>query len=255
VKFAGQITTEDPVYIVGGPMMGFVGTASMPITKTTNAILVMPSDHKLVQRTQSSSSIELKRAASICCQCEECTNLCPRNMLGHPIEPHLFMRSAANQDFQNLNIFLDTFFCCSCGICELFACPQGLAPRTLITIYKNGLKKAGVKPPADILPTAVNAAREYRKVPEKRLEARLGLAKYNKPAPLDDQTVSVKTVVEKMSQHIGVPAVPAVTVGMQVKRGDVIGKAAEGLSVAIHASINGKVTAVNKNSVTIQSVG
>jgi len=123
VKFAGQITTEDPVYIVGGPMMGFVGTASMPITKTTNAILVMPSDHKLVQRTQSSSSIELKRAASICCQCEECTNLCPRNMLGHPIEPHLFMRSAANQDFQNLNIFLDTFFCCSCGICELFACP------------------------------------------------------------------------------------------------------------------------------------
>jgi len=255
VKFAGQITTEDPVYIVGGPMMGFVGTASMPITKTTNAILVMPSDHKLVQRTQSSSSIELKRAASICCQCEECTNLCPRNMLGHPIEPHLFMRSAANQDFQNLNIFLDTFFCCSCGTCELFACPQGLAPRTLITIYKNGLKKAGVKPPADILPTAVNAAREYRKVPEKRLEARLGLAKYNKPAPLDDQTVSVKTVVEKMSQHIGVPAVPAVTVGMQVKRGDVIGKAAEGLSVAIHASINGKVTAVNKNSVTIQSVG
>lgn len=255
VKFAGEITTEDPVYIIGGPMMGFVGKASMPITKTTNAILVMPADHKLVQRTQSSSSIELKRAASICCQCEECTNLCPRNMLGHPIEPHLFMRSAANQDFQNLNIFLDTFFCCSCGVCELFACPQGLAPRTLITTYKNGLRKAGVKPPVEVLPAAVSAAREYRKVPEKRLEARLGLTKYNKPAPLQDQTAAVRNVVVKMSQHIGAPAVPAVTAGMMVQKGDVIGKAAEGLSVAVHASVSGKVTAVNKESVTIQSIG
>ena len=255
VALAGEVTTREPVYFIGGPMMGFIGEADMPVTKTTNAVIVLPKDHQIVQRKKSKASLELKRAASSCCQCETCTNLCPRHALGHPIEPHLFMRSAANQDFQHIEAFLNTSFCSSCGVCEMYACPQGLAPRSLIAEYKDGLKKAGVRPPADVKPAPVKRSREYRKVPEMRLEARLGLSRYNVPAPLRDQVVDMPNVTVKMSQHIGAPATPAVKMGDRVKIGDVVGKPGKGLSVAIHAPISGRVTAVDNGAVRIQREG
>lgn len=234
--------------------MGFIGKGDMPVTKTTNAILVLPKDHQIIHRKQGNASIELKRAASSCCQCETCTALCPRHALGHPIEPHLFMRAAANHDFSNANVFLNTFYCCSCGVCEMYACPQGLSPRSLITEYKNGLRAAGIKAPTDPKVESVKASREYRKVPEGRMEARLGLSKYNLPAPLQDTVVKMSHVVEKMSQHIGAPAVPMVSVGDMVQVGDMIGKPNAGLSTAVHASIAGKVVSVTKDEVTIQRV-
>ena len=87
VAQAGTVTVKDPVYFVGGPMMGRIGNGSDPVTKTTNAILVLPKDHLIVAKKQRTSSIDLKRAASICCQCNTCTDLCPRHNLGHPIDP------------------------------------------------------------------------------------------------------------------------------------------------------------------------
>ncbi|MDD3139815.1 MAG: 4Fe-4S dicluster domain-containing protein, partial [Lachnospiraceae bacterium] len=155
VALAGEITVKDPVYLVGGPMMGNIGQASSPVTKTTNAILVLPNDHLLVQKKNSKVTIEINRAASICCQCQMCTDLCPRHELGHPIEPHLFMRAASNKDFQNINPFINTLFCSSCGVCELYSCPQGLSPRSLMAEYKTGLRKAGVKIPIGIIPKPI----------------------------------------------------------------------------------------------------
>ena len=87
---AGGTTVKDPVYFIGGPMMGRIGKGSDPVTKTTNAILVLPKDHLIVQKKMRTSAIDLKRAASICCQCNTCTDLCPRNNLGHPIDPARF---------------------------------------------------------------------------------------------------------------------------------------------------------------------
>ena len=255
VKLAGHVTTEDPVYFVGGPMMGNIGSPDAPVTKTTNAILVLPKDHLLVRRKQTKSSIQLKRAASVCCQCQMCTDLCPRHSLGHPIEPHLFMRAAANKDFQNVNPFVNTHFCSSCGVCELYACPQGLAPRSLMAEYKAGLRKAGVKPPSDPHTAPVNAARELRKVPEQRLEARLGLSAYNVDAPLKDEVVPVNKVKILLGQHIGAPAKAVVAKGDPVKAGQMIGQPAEGLSVGIHASIDGTVTEVTASHVIIQRAG
>lgn len=253
VALAGKTTTPNPVFMVGGPMMGRIGKPTDPVTKTTNAVLVLPENHQLVLRKKASISIDLKRAASVCCQCQACTDLCPRHALGHPIEPHKFMRSAANRDFQDTNVFIDTFFCCSCGLCELFSCPQGLSPRTLITEYKNGLRKAGVKPPKEVEVAPVSSLREYHKVPEGRLEARLGLTKYDVPAPLDDNVVPMHKVRELFSQHIGAPAKPAVKLGDSVKRGQIIANAAEGLSVPIHASICGTVTEVQDKYIEITS--
>ena len=163
--------------------MGNIGSGSQPVTKTTNAVLVLPEEHLIVQRKRQKTSIDLKRAAASCCQCTMCTDLCPRNRLGHPIEPHLFMRAATCKDIQEPNIFLNTFFCCSCGLCELYSCFQGLSPRTLMAEYKAGLRANGIKPP-QVEAAPVGEEREYRKVPMERLMARLDLTKYNKEAPV-----------------------------------------------------------------------
>ena len=79
VKLAGGAKIKNPVYFVGGPMMGNIMPGSTPITKTTNAVLVLPEDHYLVKRKNSKIEINLKRAAASCCQCSMCTDLCPRH--------------------------------------------------------------------------------------------------------------------------------------------------------------------------------
>lgn len=64
----------------------------------------------------------------------------------------------------------------------------------------------------DVCNPPVKASREYRKVLEERLEARLGLSKYDLEAPLQDTVANMSHVVEKMGQHIGEPAVPTYNV-------------------------------------------
>lgn len=251
VALAGETRIEDPVYFIGGPMMGFVGSAQSVVTKTTNAVLVLSQNHPIVLKKQRKASIDLKRAAASCCQCQMCTDLCPRHALGHPIQPHLFMRAATCKDVQDPNIFLNSFFCCGCGLCELYSCFQNLAPRTLLTEYKNGLRAAGVKPPV-VSAEPVQPSRELRKAPMARLMHRLDLAKYNVPAPLEDEPVSCAKVRIPLRQHIGAPAVAAVKPGDRVERGQVIANPGPGLSVAIHASIAGRVTAVDKDLVVIE---
>ena len=161
------------------------------------------------------------------------------------------MRAAANGDYRDLNPYLDSFFCSSCGVCEMYSCPQSLAPRTLLADMKGGLRKAGVKAPQGVQPVPVQPSREYRKVPEERLMARLGLTKYDKDAPMDETLVPVSKVKILLSQHIGAPAQAIVKTGDEVTRGQMIAKPADGLSVGIHASICGKVTEVTDRYIII----
>jgi len=51
-------------------------------------------------------------------------------------------------------------------------------------------------------------------------------------------------LVIPFAQHIGAPAVPAVEVGQQVKKGDLIGTAKGFVSVPVHASTSGEVVAI-----------
>lgn len=252
VKLAGGITTKNPVYFIGGPMMGFIGSGSLPVTKTTNAVLVLPEEHLIVQKKRKKTSIDLKRAAACCCQCSMCTDLCPRNRLGHPIQPHLFMRAATCKDVQEPNIFVNTMFCSSCGLCEMYSCMQGLSPRTLMAEYKAGLRANGLRPPK-VEAKQVGPEREYRKVPMERLMARLDLTKYNKEAPLDESVVPVSKVKIMLSQHIGAPAAAIVKQGDKVTKGQMIAEPAKGLSVGIHASIDGVVSEVTDKYVIIET--
>ena len=56
-------------------------------------------------------------------------------------------------------------------------------------------------------------------------------------------TVTPKTVVIPLQQHIGAPCTPLVQVGDRVLRGQKIGDG-EGLCVPVHASVSGKVVAI-----------
>lgn len=253
VAMAGGVTTEEPEYLSGGPMMGAIVSEREPITKTTNAIIVLPKDHIVVQKKKRKPSIALKRATAACCQCSMCTDLCPRNLLGYPIEPHKFMQAAIYKDLQETGHFINTLFCSSCGLCEMYSCVQSLAPRSLIAEYKTGLQKNGVKPPRIAIVRQAGEEREFRKVPMDRLISRLDLNRYDRMAPLEKKTLETKEVKIMLKQHIGVPATAVVNKGDIVEKGQVIAKPAEGLSVAVHASICGKVVEVNENFVIIRN--
>ncbi len=250
VKMAGGETTENPMYLLGGPMMGNFGSKFQPVTKTTSAVIVLPDNHPVVYKKHLKFSVALQRAASSCCQCRTCTDMCPRHALGHPIEPHMFMRASANHDTSDIKPYINTMFCSSCGVCEIYACPQGLSPRTMMLQYKGELRKNNLKAP--IVETGdVNSSRDLRRVPEARLMARLGLTKYESPALLQDDLKDVSKVRINLSQHIGAPAVATVAQGSKVNVQDVIARAADGLSVNIHASLTGTVTEVTDKYIEI----
>ncbi len=254
VDMAGGVTIADPVYINGGPMTGRITNPFDPVTKTTNAILVMPKDHYIVTKRMTKVTVDMNRAMSVCCQCQLCTDLCSRNLLGHPIQPHMFMRAASSGVVNDVKPLLDTMFCSQCGLCEMYACFQDLSPRTLIGAYKAGLRSKGVPIPKDAEFEPVSKDRAYRAVPKARLTERLGLSKYNFPAPLIETDIPAKQVKILLSQHIGAPAEAVVKVKDKVKAGQVIGVGADDkLSVSVHASISGTVIDVNDKYITIKA--
>ena len=88
---------------------------------------------------------------------------------------------------------------------------------------------------------------------EYRLKARLGISEYDVSAPFCEELPEADSLKLLMSQSIGVPAEPAVKKGQAVKKGDIIGKAAEGkLSLPVFSPADGTVINVNDNSVTVK---
>ena len=254
VELAGGVTVNDPVFISGGPMTGRICNGYDVITKTSNAILVMPKNHYIVLKRSQSTKVNVKRAMASCCQCQMCTDLCPRHLLGHPITPHMFMRSVSSGTAQDIKPLLDTMFCSACGLCEMYSCGQGLSPRTLIGEYKGALRKNGVPVPKDAVLKPVAPYRNERRVPMERLTARIGLTRYDVPAPMIDEEVEAKSVKIQLTQHIGAPAKAFVAVGDKVVVGQPIGGTDDDkLGVKIHATISGTVTDVNDKFVTIKA--
>src|SRR4030042_2852184 len=55
-----------------------------------------------------------------------------------------------------------------------------------------------------------------------------------------------KIVFIPLSQHIGAPCNPIVTIGQEVRKGEVIGEPAGFVSSPVHASVSGKVVAIGE---------
>lgn len=253
VAAAGGLLREDVEYISGGPMMGKTVTPHDYVTKTTNAILVLPEDHTVILNKHRNAKISLRRAMSVCCQCRSCTELCSRHVMGYPVQPHLVMRVLSNGGRGDVEALGGSMYCSGCGLCETYSCPQDLSPRVLIDAMKAAARENGIKPPQGLKADMNVKDADLKKVSVERLTMRLGLKKYDVQAPLCEE-FETKTVRILLSQHLGAPAEPVVAVGDKVKKGDLIAKAKDGaLSVNIHASIDGVVKSVQGKYIQIQA--
>lgn len=249
IRAAGGVTAESVEYVAGGPMMGRLTTPNDVVTKTTNAILVLPSTHPVVMNKKTNAKISLKRAMSVCCQCRSCTELCSRHVLGYPVEPHAVMRIFSNGGKGDLKILEGALFCSGCGLCETYSCPQGLSPRAIIAELKAAARAQGFRPSGTVHEEP-NA--DLKKVSVQRLTARLGLTKYDREAPLSEP-FEPKKVKLMLTQHIGAPSIPSVKAGDRVQKGQRIADAPDGkLGVALHASIDGTVEAVTERWIRLK---
>ena len=131
--------------------------------------------------------------------------------------------------------------CCGCGICETLACSQGISPKAVINGYKELLAKNKMRysANADVEP---RAERAYRIIPSKKWAETLGIRRFDKKTEYLGELNSFSRIEIPLKSHIGAPSIPTVSDGDVVRCGDVIARAADGLSVPQHASIDGKIT-------------
>ncbi len=249
IEASGGSTVSNYQVISGGPMMGKVHDSkninSLVVTKTTSGIIVLGDENNFIARLKNTSLKQtLNRAKSACIQCQFCTDLCPRKLSGHNINPHKVMRQmASNPEYTNSEILKEALICCECGVCETFACPMGLSPRQVNIHVKTML--AGEKFQDDAQ-YKTETFREYRKVPPAKIMARMGLSKYYSNKVKEFQEISTKTVKIPLKQHIGAPSEPVVKVGDYVTAGQIIAKGNfDKVSANIHSSISGEVVNIN----------
>ncbi len=249
VKMAGGELCECE-YLSGGAMTGNVANKNDVVTKTTNAVLVLPKNHPVILKKKSNSKVNIYRAMSSCCQCRMCTDLCSRHLLGYPIEPHAFMRAVSKGATKDVAAVMNTAYCSQCKLCEMYACPQGLSPGLLIGDCKAELRKMGVKIDTEPKFTGLSDARKYRTVPMERLIARLGVAKYDVEAPIVDLKINSKDLKIKFTQHIGQPAKAVVKSGDKIKAFQKLATC-EGLGAEIHSPVNATVKEVNDKMIIL----
>ncbi|MCM1991223.1 4Fe-4S dicluster domain-containing protein [Oceanirhabdus seepicola] len=255
IEKAGGATLNDYSIILGGPMMGKILNKSelehSVITKTNGAIIIVPDNHYLVNRDKISIEHIINRAKSACIQCSYCTEFCPRYLIGHPLQPHKIMRAIALSEYDDS--IKAAQLCCECGVCELYACPMGLSPRQVNIYIKNELREKGYRYKNTGNEFYVREVRENRKIPTKRLMARVDVTKYSGQKLEELKEIFVSTVKIPLRQHIGKSATSLVNVGDIVEKGQLIGSVEKGeLGANVHASINGKVVEVSE-CVVIQS--
>jgi Na+-translocating ferredoxin:NAD+ oxidoreductase RnfC subunit len=254
VALAGGLKIADAVLIDGGPMMGkIVGDREAGISKTTSGVLALPKDHFIVEMANKTLGQVMKRSKSACCQCFRCSDLCPRNLIGHKINPHLTMRSIDYNQAEPAENITSAFLCSQCGMCELIACDfMLLSPRKIYAAYRQELVARGVKNPHQRKDIEANSQFMNRKVSIPTLMKKLDLSKYDAKFPFEPDVVEVAKVRIALNKHIGKPAKPLVRVGQKVRRCDLIAATEEAaLGAAYHASIAGKVTVVKPEFIEI----
>lgn len=246
LDLAGGPLGEDFMLINGGPMMGSLcQDLQTPVTKTTKGLVILPRQHSLVTKKNTDLSLIIKQAKAACCRCLQCTEVCPRYLLGHGLRPDEMMQTVSYGNYLGEKV-TQAFLCCECGVCDLYQCPMGLSPRRVNMLIKKELAQAGIKNNRQGKPEKTRSMREYRRIPSKRLLARLNLTEYNGLAPLTEKLYKPKQVILPLRQHIGALAVACVQPGSRVAKGDLIALAPENaLGAHLHASISGNVVQVD----------
>jgi Na+-translocating ferredoxin:NAD+ oxidoreductase RnfC subunit len=251
IEAAGGATVSDIGVLLGGVMMAKpADSLDVPVTKTTGGIIVLPASHKLIQR-HNAPMIQVNRIGrSACDQCRFCTEFCPRFLLGHPIEPHRAMQSLGFAT--GVDAMVATLYCCECNLCSLYACPEDLDPKNVCVQAKPLARERGLTYKGDPASITPHPLAEFRRVPMRRLIARLGLGEFNNVGPLVDHPFSPQKVKILLKQHAGAPAIPVVKCGDRVRVGDLLAAPEQGkLGARLHASIDGVVT-VDADAIVIE---
>lgn len=253
----GGTLIKDYSLIIGGPMMGRKISKDqikdIVITKTDGAIIVISENHYLIQREKLTIEHMKNQAKAACIQCRFCTDMCPRNLIGHPLNPHKIMRSVALNELDN-EVIKQALICCECGICEMYACPMGLSPKRINIYLKGKLRSNGEKWQNKTNNFTANTMREYRKIPTNRLISRLHLDKYKKQRLQEGEEVNPKEVKIPLRQGIGAGVIPVIQVGDTVEIGQVIGKIEEGkMGSDVHATIGGVIFEIS-DSISIKAI-
>lgn len=253
IDLAGGLTHPECGFLNGGAMMGKL-TYDLEdiVTKSCGGYIALPVGHYLERKKGRPKPAYMKIGKSACDQCSYCTEFCPRYLIGHPIEPHRVMRTLGltGSGWQIESDY--ALACVHCGVCGLFACPEDLDPHIISWTTRAEKIAEGAKP------SAFNPRKgykphpmfEYRRLPLDRLVRRLGLVQWDVPAQYVETNYQPDLVTLPLKQHVGQPAKAVVTAGDHVKKGQLIAQMPEGqMGSNIHASMAGRVTAVNGNIV------
>ncbi len=243
-----NITVDERHTVIdGGPSMGkVINPSTYAVTKTTKGILILPNDTQAIMSKKINKDLAITRAETACCQCTRCTDMCPRSMLGYPLEPHKMVRTAMGVAEIMPEMVLSATLCCGCGICESLACNQGISPKAVIENYKAVLAKNKMRFSSSNI-YEVRSERDYRMVPSTRWMSMLGITKFDKLATFNGEINDFNRVEITLNPHIGAPSIPCVKDGDVVSEGEIIANAGGGLSLPQHASISGRVTlGINK---------
>jgi len=256
LQLAGGCTTTDPVILTGGLMMGSVaGALSDGVAKNMGGIIALPRDHYLVRRKTASRETYTRIGHGQCDQCSMCTELCPRYIMGYPIQPHRVMRTLLMTGEAKTRGSLWAQYCCECNVCSMIACPEQLDPKNICADAKTLLKqnKAGrTEEELTRLFQEEHPARKEREIPIETLYTRLSLKPYDRHAEFARVNWRPKMVAIPLAAHVGAPARPVVAVGAAVQRGQIIAAVEPGqLGCPVHASIDGRVTGVDQRYLKI----
>lgn len=263
ISFGEVLAIAEPIpesydVIVGGPMMGKLArTLDQPVTKTTGGLLVFPKDHPLVQRYRTADTQKQvnRIGKSACDQCALCSELCPRHLLGHPIEPHLAMRQLLFLDPEapSAPIAPHTMYCCECNLCSLISCPEGLYPAQRCMIGKRRAMAAKTAYTGSY-PDRAHPLIDYRRTPVRKIMARLDLLRFANTGPLTMVDLKPKRLRIRLDQHIGAPAIAVVATGSDVKKGQKLATVGDKLGAEIHTPMDGRVGGVNDHEIVIETV-
>jgi Na+-translocating ferredoxin:NAD+ oxidoreductase RnfC subunit len=253
LEAAGGPTISDFGVLLGGVMMARpAASLDIPVTKTTGGIVVLPASHSLIRRHNAPWTQVQRIGRAACDQCRFCTEFCPRFLLGHPIEPHRAMQSLGFSSGANAMI-AGTLYCCECNLCTLFSCPEDLDPKNVCVQAKPAARERGLTFKGTLESVQPHPMAEFRRVPMRRLIARLGLGEFNNTGPLIDYEFAPRKVTIPLKQHAGAPAVPVMKSGDHVRAGDLLASPEPGkLGARVHASIDGVVTII-ADSVVIET--
>ena len=246
IEAAGGATVPDHAVFVSGIMMGKLETdLTLPITKTCAGLIILPTTHRLVQRKSLTMDAMLRIGKSACDQCSFCTEFCPRYLLGYEVQPHKVMRSlsftATGDDIWNQWAQL----CCACDLCTLYSCPEDLYPKEACDKAKSDLRAKEIKWTGD-RDVRIHPIYDGRHVPLKKLIDKLGIEEYDVPAYFVEEKLFPDQVRLPLLQHIGLPAKAIVSIGQQVKAGELVADMPKGkLGARIHASIDGRVKTID----------